>query len=658
MSALARLRRKPPRPYPGLAGRGGIDSGVHRLIETPLVANGSEASTILRFPLHNASASGLPEYGGAGTLALQAGTAPTYDQPGAFLGSLDNGTLFNAGGYFAAGNNTLGDVDAEDGIDEMLFRFGTGGGTMAIAGKNNTSNNGVHFYQSATTLHMLLGSGGSYVHASSAGALTPGGIYLVHGIWDKSGSAILYVTAVAGAPGVISALGSFSIANPLAVGARTGGGIPFNEDVFYYARHLKSGWLDTHLQPDLAKERVALVTGSRPLISIASTTSLAACGTTSPAYQERTVSGAQRLYQMGPSAPRYVQKTDANGADFTGMCIEGGATNGFAYNNVGASWTNVALCSSTDGQTDPAGGTAAIRCVLIANTGQLHIGENVDMGEALANKPISMSGWVKRVSGGTQVYFACVDCTSWANGGREEAVTIPDVWTPVKSLATFQATAAGQTANMRFGTQSNKGGSNLPAITFDVWLPQFTLNEDHPSSSIKVPSTALVTRAADSPHRISGASHFGPKGFALWGEVLCHAFTPTRNHHLWTAYKSGAAATEHVKCFVDTAGKLNVQSATAGGDSGAVITASAINNNVVRAYCVSFEQGRLRLWVNGAEATPDTVVDLVAGLDTLDWGTDEAGANHAGPGVLPGARYQLVPHPVADPLPEPGGFAL
>jgi hypothetical protein len=195
------------------------------------------------------------------------------------------------------------------------------------------------------------------------------------------------------------------------------------------------------------------------------------------------------------------------------------------------------------------------------------------------------------------------------------------------------------------------------------WGLQFDKVSAPIPSSLVVTAAAAATRAADAPHRLSGAAHFGPQGFALHHELLCAAFTPDRSHHLWTAYVAGSAATEYVKAFIDTDGKLQVVSATAGGNSGAVITAAALNTNYITRYCVSFEHNLLRLWTRGAtggwvEAARDTAVDLVAGLDVIDFGADEAAANQAGPGVWPGVRYQLLPFPVLDPIPEPGAFSV
>jgi len=651
------------RPYPSLAGRGGLDSGVHRLLETPLVLNGA-ANPVAIFCGADATASqwstrnapAVPVVLGLGG----SGAAPTPGVASPFLGGSLGGAVAGAGGkYFVASSAASFDFVAHDLVIEVVLQHGFNGGYMGILDKRQASAGGycswINSGADAAIFAQIKAEGTLKTLAGPSFARTSWSHSLI--LFDRSGSGIIYTNAAPGAAVDISAFAAATMASTDCLALLYMAGMTLSaQAVAYIAIHAGVGWLDTHLQATLAAQRFALLTGSRPLISIASATSLAAGGNVGPAYQEKVTAGVSQLHYMGAGSPRFCQRTDANGRAFTGMCVESAATNHQIDQRTLNSWNKAGSPTLTSGQPGPDGTSNAwlvegiTDAVSIWKTGA-DMGDSLPYVPQLRFKRVSTSGVLR------------VAAASGAGRFTVDLAGLPDAWVLLHPLSPYSVSVTPFVCGVAPGGNGLYllRDSGADPLSFYYDLGQCTPGA-FSSSDIIVPSTSATTRAADAPHRLSGAAHFGAQGFAMFGEVLCAAFTPTRNHHLWTAYKAGSAATEYVKAFIDTAGKLNVTSATAGGDSGAVITAAAINDNAIRRYCVSLEHNLLRLWTRGAtggwvEATPDTAVDL-AGLDTLDWGADEAAANQAGPGVWPGVRYQLLDHPVLDPLPEPGCFEV
>lgn len=658
-----RYKRDYSRPRPSLAGRGGIDSGVHRLLETPLVCGGVAMTRVLAHVAFDATTAAWTARFGQALSIAGAGADPVVDLDSPHLGSLDELLRWMAGKYYQAGDNAYGNCGSDDIVLEWLGWLTSGGKTHL---SKFAANKGYQLDTVGSTANLAIANGAGYTYVATA-ALTVGAINLCHWFLRRatSGQAYRWGARSGAAVDISARAGDSDAAAAFTLGASTAGGALADGGVGIV--QIWRGVLDTHLQDTVAAQRAALLSGSRPLISCAGATSLAAGGSTSPAHQRKVTSGVTRLHYMGAGAPRFERVTDADGREFVGAYVEAGATQAL-YPAIPKTWTKSDAGDSFAADVaGPNGVDEAAAWVLSATSGNhaltssgtIAAGNTAVYWAVVKNGPLAKN-WIALAPDGAGI-IAYFNLATGASGGHAGAnwlaqgiVSLGGGW----YLCWVRHTTAGLTA--RIYAADGDGDITLAGdaatVAYYLWHAQLELGS-YPSSAIKS-TTGSVVRAADAPHRISGAAHFGPKGFSLFGEVLCAVFTPSRNHHLWTAYKSGSAATEYVKCFIDTAGKLNVTSATAAGAAGAVITAGALNDNVVRKYCVSFGENRLRLWVDGAEVTKDVAVNLVADLDTLDFGADEGAANQAGPGVWPGSRYQLLDYPVEDWLPEPGGFVF
>jgi hypothetical protein len=94
-----------------------LTNGIWRLLNMPLTINGISPRPIT-FVGQDALAGGWPERHGDVTLALQAGTAPDYQQPGAFRDELGF-CQFNDGGFFLDPGNVVGDYTIEEAKDDQ-----------------------------------------------------------------------------------------------------------------------------------------------------------------------------------------------------------------------------------------------------------------------------------------------------------------------------------------------------------------------------------------------------------------------------------------------------------------------------------------------------------------------------------------------------------
>lgn len=230
------------------------------LLNPALTINGITAYPVFRYNGGDANSSNWSPWKYGESLALQAGTAPTYNAGSPLLGLKDDSVEFNAGGYYRAGNNTFADLTTEDFVIEIVYKHKSG--NQYIFGKGTNPG-----------FRLRTGTGTAYVNVNGSSNIPMGG--LVDGCWyhliwfvDRSGSGICYRNGTsAGSAIIVSAhSATASTANPLNVGDN--GGFPYPGSISYVAMWQQSSWLDTHLQPDIAKERFAKLTGIWPQRSL------------------------------------------------------------------------------------------------------------------------------------------------------------------------------------------------------------------------------------------------------------------------------------------------------------------------------------------------------------------------------------------------------
>lgn len=641
-----------------LGYRGGVLSGIDNL-PAALTINGITVYPMLRYKGQDATSTLWQPWGYGEVLSLQAGTAPTYNNGSPLLGPYDDSVKFNAGGYYL-GSTSLGDIGTEDFVLELIVNTNRAESSYFIGKLNvGVSWPGWTIYHGNFYLAGLDAAPNSFEFGPTS-MLANAWAHLMCFV-DRSGKGQWYCNGLAsGSESDASSVGSMSNSRPFVIGAKDDGTTNRTDRLAYLAMWKRAAWLDTHLQSTIAAQRFALLTGSRPLISIASATSLAAGGNVGPAYQQRITSGVSRLHYMGAGSPRFEQRTDAHGRTLTGVLVEAGATliTGHPASDGVGSWDIWQATITADGATAPNG-----RVSIRVNDNASNNGHSSYFTCAPALNDVIVVQCIAKA--GTKDYIALT--TGRYDGETRETRQFFNLstgalgtylssadWT--KSLASMTPMGDGWHRCVLVLTDI-VGGSMVVAVeivnadgglsylgdgTGTIYWSGFnlTLGEDHPTSPVYT-AAGTVTRAADSPHRISG-SHFGNSEGCLFFRFLSPTFTPTRNHHLWTAYQMGSAATDSLQCWVNTSGNLVVRSTVGSVTKGQVTYASNLCDNVIHECCIVWRNGYLSVRVDNVWSTPDLTNVVPASMDTLDCGTSDSASSHAGP-ILVG-DFSIYPH--------------
>jgi len=640
-------------PYPSLAVRIGIDSGIHRLVAPPS-PNGVAPTGILEFLLGAATAGGAPERAARITaLALQAGTAPTYAQPSVWGGVSDGCILGNAGGYYLAGNTTDGAITTQDIWIKIKSHVVA---SVVLAAKRTTGVGYVVGFDATPALYCTI--------QDATGAVTVTSAALTAGTFVSADLAINRDDATMGGRWFINDAASGTLVDctarvltidaavALALLANSAGSSPMSTWLHFVGVYWHADWFRagaTGAADVLAehKSQRAMVYGTRPSISIAAATGLAAGGNAGVVYQERVVSGSPSLTYMGIGAPRFVQRLDSTGRSFTGARVEPGETTLLAGNNLGA-WIKSANVTRTVNTTDtpaPDGTYTATKLVGLGMGSTEYLYSQ--LGGQVANTRFEYGCWLKRISASGN--FQVRETTTAYGYTDVNLATIGAGW--VRVGKGYVGTHAGN-AKVTAGGAAGISLTSSDAGTVDVyvWNPNIAYQTDPLGSDI----LGAAVRAADTPHRYSGAAHFGAASGSLFCRFLSRVFTPAANRHLLAMYLTGSAATDFLTVALEAAsGHLIVTSAASGGSAGSIELATNFCNDLIHELVVTWEKNRLVAWVDGVQSSVDTACDFAA-MDILDIGSDNAAALQAGLSLV--GNVQIVPYAVPGPIPCPGGF--
>ena len=197
-----------------------------------------------------------------------AGADPTFDAEGPV--NLEKAGKENGGKYFQAPNNTFGDITTEDFVLLTLCVL------PSTVSKHIVSKRvalvGYDFFRDAAGfLGAYARSGAAATVASAVNVVS---WYLSAAFIDRSGFGQMYVNGVASGAAVdVSGVGSLTTASPFCIGNYGGGGA-FQTDgpIALVALYKQSNWLDTHLQPTLARQQHALYCGMEAVYSAGTAT--------------------------------------------------------------------------------------------------------------------------------------------------------------------------------------------------------------------------------------------------------------------------------------------------------------------------------------------------------------------------------------------------
>jgi hypothetical protein len=198
-----------------------------------------------------------------GTVLSEAGSGSSPDLTARAPALGERGAEFEAAKRLQGPNNTFGDLTTEDYVTLVVFRFGSVG--ILAAKRLNGVGNGQLLYRSGATLASYLNAGAG-VQAVTAN-LTEGDWYIGTCFHHRPGSAQWYINgAASGAAAAISGdSGSLTVASPLCLGSYDTGGVAGDHTVALYAQYKGAAWLNSHLQPTVARELASLYFGKTAL---------------------------------------------------------------------------------------------------------------------------------------------------------------------------------------------------------------------------------------------------------------------------------------------------------------------------------------------------------------------------------------------------------
>jgi hypothetical protein len=460
-------------------------------LDPALTINGQTVYPTLRYKGQDATATTWPAWGYGETLSIAgAGASPTLNAGSPLMGSVDDSVKFNMSKYYSGG---LMGISTEDFVIEILVLQGSSFSSQRVFGSlislGGGKYRGIELYQSGSWLIFQVADGLSL--GSVATAATLNGMYhLLLFVDVSSGAGCAYSNGVS-ATGTIPNSGSFESGSNFLMGCGPIGGFVFTGHIFYYSQWKANNWLNTHLQPEIAKDRFNRLTGIYPNQNRGATPTIT-YSRASSAFLEKNTTTTPTLYQVGSGWPRVNQQLDASGKTVVGYLAEPASTNLCLRSEEffnSAAWAEAELTDTWSATASPVvTSSGTCRQLAMLTNAQVYCAPLIGV---LDNKTYTASIYARRVSGGTQVYIS----QGSIYGVLKQTIrAISSSWSRYTSTLIYPVPSSSY-ASFLFGTKGYLGNPNLPAITVELWGAQL---EEKPFATSYIPTTtATVARAAD-----------------------------------------------------------------------------------------------------------------------------------------------------------------
>lgn len=315
-------------------------------LPSSLTINGVTVEPSFRYRGGDADATDWDAWTYGETLALQAGTAPTYDADTPLLGANDAAADFNAGGFYKAAGTSTGNITTGDIVFEAVIRATASTSSYALGKRSSISpNEGYHFYMSANAAALFIDAGASTA-TMVTGTLVTGAWYHVFGCINRdensTSGAQLYINGAASGSGVNASASSATLtnANNLVIGADPFGANPFDERVAYTALYTYAGLIAAGAGgqtecASVAKDRFARLTAMHPRIARGTAVPTVMTRSTANTLRKCT-SNVQTLFTVGANWPRVERLCDGT----VGYLSEPALSNlALQSEDVATSWT-------------------------------------------------------------------------------------------------------------------------------------------------------------------------------------------------------------------------------------------------------------------------------------------------------------------------------
>lgn len=621
-----------------------IANGVWRLLNMPLAIN-SLSPMPVTFVGQDALVGGWPERHGDVTLALQAGTAPDYQQPGAFRDGLGY-CKFNGGGFYRPPATSFGDVTDEDTVKEFVVWSNPGGSAGAVAGKLRTApnNQGWQLYNNGTALSLTIYTGGTARALSTASAIPNTLVHLLY-ILDKSGSGRAYMDGTVTATVDISAITDMSTATYFELGARRGAAFGYDGLYLYQEWNFGVGGLDSHVQDAIAKQRAAAIFGWLPLSSKGSDVPNT-MSRNSAAYSDLWLSSARKYFFQGANAMRWSEPIEGT----HGPLAEPVGDNDFASEDINT-WTKVRCTISGSTIASPIGTARGIVGTAVDNT---HVVTLAAIGGAQDVFSVLVKAGNKEWLYLDSAFGPNRDCYYHLTGAGAIGAT------PGANVTAAYIEPAGD--GFYWCTIVYPGGGNhLHTIgpahadndntftgdgsTVDLWV-DWAQHEDDGNNSRTSPMLGGTTRLADSFQMVAGDNIGGEDNQR--GTGVTRVRLPNIDSKVTQQIfdiTDGGASTKRVQLVRGNADADPFRAAArdSTGDIGVVAGTIDGSDGAAHDVRVLFRDGRIELVVDGVSDGVDTSVrPPSSGVDEFDMMQDLTGSLQFS-GIVPVLRFLAQP---------------
>jgi len=566
------------------------------------------------------------------------GVAPTVGWGSPYLGCLDDSVKFNGSDYYQAGNNTFGDIGTEDFVFEFVLR--KSGSALYVLDKRGAGGIGWYIATSATAIQLYLNDGSA--STSNSAALTTDAWYHCMIFADRSGSSQWYIDGVAsGAPTVISAeAGTLTRALAFTMCGRTdNGSSPYNSNVAYLAMWKRAAWLDTHLQPTVARHRANLLQGVHPYMARGTATPTVQTRA-SVAHLDRVINGVTKYFHMGVGALRLSERVDKNGKRLKGYLPETQATNLITYSTTSeGNWTKQDAGDTTStGVSSPFGATAEgwiadatdgshRRILTVTTTAAEHTFWGIFKS--------GLEDWVALYDSVSTVgrYF---DLANGVLGGvvtgaptNSYIVNLGDGWwlCAIVYTTTAAARSAAVYPSEADGDSTYAGDGVNPSILFAH--AQVEIGNYH-TSPIITDAGAAVIREEDSLRFKGDDGNLGGVGSNKAGDAHARILLPNVNIAVGSGYifnvSNGGSNNDRMSLFYNTSDVMRFVARAGGADVISLTGTSDPADNAVHDIEAKYQTADGDLLVDGASEDTDTSgTDMPDEQDRIDVGVASAG---------------------------------
>lgn len=579
-------------------------------LPTAITINAQAISPTYRYYAQDCDATKCTASIGDDLLLTAVGADPSVELPTPFTAASDKAVGAFTADYYTA---LTGDWAAEDGILSLTFR--ATGTTNATLLHHHDGTHGYRVYVNASDQLVFEADGSSALVSIVSSALTPKAWYHAELYYDASGSAQWYVNATASGSAIaVSGVGSLTAPTAnLSFGSDAVN--HWDGQVAFVALHLQSAWLDTHLQSTVAEERFYRLTGLYPQVSADATITYAR---TTTAYLRSEQTGIDAtLFLVGAQWPR-VEKVDG----IVGYFAEPERTNGLKYSEDWTSgvWNKAGVTSIGDDAVAPDGQTTADRLTYSTPTQETYQNAvNFNAGASVDGLDAAWCLWLKRVSGGTQLWIGTTDAATWS-GQTQTKITLTDSWTRYCGVHLINSPTAKATVSLVIGTnhQVTPGTDDLPPITMHAWGAQI---ENASLWSSYIPTTSgNATRIADTlniPASTGNAGNGSPNRLQVQ-HVLRVDDVDHSGGVIWSI--SDDTSNDALTLSIENSDVLRLQSSHLAGDAGDVTGMTDIADGARHAVKALVQNGKLTLYVDGNLEGTDATVSMPDGLVSIDIG--------------------------------------